>query len=127
MSEMVTTDDGECYSHADIEALEACIEQTKAESATRQLQIESMLANEPWGQVAEFCAYCAQSESLRLRVWESPPCWVCETDPDTADDHCGEASARELLRKMRAAGISRYHPDPMRALAARKRKRKPAS
>ena len=123
MSEPTAADDGEYYSDADITALELCIEQCKAESAARRQQIESKLADEPWCEVAEFAAYCVQSKNLHLQVHEFPPCWVNADDPDSADDHCGQASARELLRKMLAAGVSKFDPDPLKALA-RKRKRK---
>src|SRR5205823_659955 len=110
---------------ADAEALERCIEQVKAEGAATREQIEAKFADEPWCEVAEFAAYCAQSKNLHLQVHEFPPCWVEADDPDTAGDHCGQAKARRLLRRMLAAGISRFDPHPIAALA-RKRKRKPA-
>ena len=63
---------------------------------------------EPREEVAQFAAYCAQSRSLRLKPWESPPCHADkgDTGPDA-----------ELLRKMLAAGVSRWHPSPLDALA----------
>lgn len=58
--------------------------------------------------MAEFAAYHCQIESLKLKPWEEPPCH-CDGDGDKPGD--------ELLRKMFAAGISRYHPDSLAALA----------
>jgi hypothetical protein len=63
---------------------------------------------EPWEAVARFAAYGCQMKSLRLRPWETPPCHVDESRTSR------EAS---FLRKMLAAGVSRFHPDPLAALA----------
>ena len=61
-----------------------------------------------WEEVAKFAAYCAQHVSLNLRPWETPPC-SCSADGD------GPGSA--LLRRLLAAGLSRFEPDPAAALA----------
>lgn len=69
---------------------------------------------EPWAEVAEFAAYCAQSDTLQLKPHEAPP---CNGDPD------GERPQDKLLARMLAAGVSRYHPDPLAALAELKNER----
>jgi hypothetical protein len=130
MSEaLAPTDDGECYSDADLEALEACITAAKAESETSRLQVESMLADD-WEDAALFCCYCAQYRSLNLKVYQFPPVWVCEDEPDDGPNNCDQRDARSLLREMLAAGVSRFDPNPRQALhraQAHKRKRKPAA
>ena len=51
-----------------------------------------------------------QSDTLKLRPWQLPPCTAKQDDPNERDK---EAQA---LRKMLAAGLSRYEPDPLAAL-----------
>jgi len=124
MPEPATTiDDGEYYSDADAAALEACVTETKGESEARRAQVESMLADD-WENAALFCCYCAQCRSLNLKVYQYPPAWTHEDDSDDGPNNCDQRDARSLLREMLAAGVSRYHPSPLKALAAaRKRKR----
>jgi hypothetical protein len=62
-----------------------------------------------WREVAEHAAYEQQVNNLGLRPWEDPPMWG---DPQDDDD------ASNLLSKMRKLGISKYEPDPARAIAA---------
>jgi hypothetical protein len=62
---------------------------------------------EPWQQVAEFAAYCSQMKTLRLKPWESPPCW---------SDGKGNDPKDKLCRKMLKAGISKFHLVPLAAL-----------
>ncbi len=60
-------------------------------------------------------AYSAQIHSLSLRPWEEPP---CVQDPHVPlRGSPAELKAMRLLRQMLAAGISRWHPDPLKALA----------
>jgi hypothetical protein len=83
-------------------------------------QLDSMLAGtrvgndwvcapQSWEAVAAFAASCAQTKTLQLRPWEDPPCIVDEDDGGPAG---------KFLRRMLAAGVSRWHPDPRGALAA---------
>jgi hypothetical protein len=77
-----------------------------------------MLARESFEEVGKFAAYSMQCDTLRLRPWQYPPCWVRpDVDYSSADDEThGRPAAATLLRKMLAAGVSRYHPDPIRAI-----------
>jgi hypothetical protein len=77
----------------------------------RAEQLDSKLKGEPWSKVAEFAAYCTQTDALSLKPWESPP---CNGDPS------GDRPEDKLLRRMLKAGVSRWHPDPMAALAEAK-------
>src|SRR5262245_4360088 len=67
-----------------------------------------MLRVRDWEEVADFACYVCQCRALCLRPWQSPPSSVEEDDPDEHDK-----DAQKLLRKMLAAGVSRYDPDPL--------------
>jgi hypothetical protein len=89
----------------DREALEMSMAKAMEERAE---QIAYKLKNESWREVAEFAAYACQCDSLHLKPWEAPPCSIFdeERDPEGA----------RLLHRMLDAGISMYHPDPLKAL-----------
>ena len=53
----------------------------------------------------------ADIATLRLRPWEHPPAWI-----DDPDDYPESPEAAQLLKRMLAAGVSRYDPDPMATL-----------
>jgi len=63
---------------------------------------------EPSEEVASFAAYIAQSGALNLPPWECPPC---------NSDGTGNSPAARLHRRMVKAGVSPFHPDPLKALA----------
>jgi hypothetical protein len=96
-------------------ALMLALEQARAEDADRAAQIDAKLEEDGWREAAESAAYCCQCRALRLRPWEEPPCIV-----DAHDDHERDKDAQKLLRDMLAAGVSRFHPDPLAAIAATK-------
>jgi hypothetical protein len=73
-------------------------------------QIAAKLKDEPWEQVAEFAAYNCQIDSLDLKPWQDPPMYA-ELRP-------GQPDSLALLVKLLGAGLSRYEPDPVAALAA---------
>jgi hypothetical protein len=88
----------------DMDALRRCLELAMQESPGRAEQVQSMLEDEPWEQVATFAAYVVQANALRLDPWETPPC-------------CGfghDMKADRLLRKMLAARITAYERIPPR-------------
>ena len=104
-------------------ALELAMEQARFDPLTAE-QLDSKIKGErlsvgrgwacppePWQDVAESAAYHCQIELLRLLPWQTPPCY-CDGDGD------GDGPGDVLLRKMLAAGVSRYHPDPLAALEA---------
>ena len=96
----------------------AALEQAMAiamRDPARADQLNSMLEDDPWEEVAAFAADCCQTAALQLQPWQDPPCVASADDPDERDK-----GAQKLLRKMLAAGLSRYHPDPMAALKARR-------
>jgi len=98
-------------------ALTQALAMCRAEGEGRAWQIDEKLKDEPWESVARFAASCCQSRTLKLQPWDTPPCGVSEDD-----DGESNADAVKLLRKMLAAGVSRFHPDPLAAIEAAKPK-----
>ena len=72
-------------------------------------QLDEQLKERSWHEVAEFAAYCCQYDNLKLLPHQSPPCAVIAGDPRDQD-------AADLLRRMLAAGLSEFEPDPLKAL-----------
>jgi len=101
----------------DRNALKLTLALCRNESPARSHQIDSKLEDEPWEEVVRFAAFCCQGRSLHLMPWDLPPCCASEGDDSDID-----AEAVKLLRKMLAAGVSRWHPDPMAAIEEAKRK-----
>jgi hypothetical protein len=119
-------------SDVDRAALALAIEIVRNENAASRAQIDDKLQCEPWFAVAAFCAYGAQSTAPNLKPWE---CWPpCTVEPDDTDErgleHRRIGKSAALLRRMLAAGLSRYEPDPINALGraagSPKKKRGPA-
>jgi hypothetical protein len=96
----------------DREALERALQLTLEEDDQATVdQVRRMLRCSSWFEVASFCSYHCQRAALRLKPWDDPPCCADEDDPDP---HTPEAV--DLLKRMLANNISRFHPDPVRAL-----------
>ena len=93
---------------------ELAFAQSRASGKQRREQLDSMLEDRSWEEVAQFAAYGRQFVSLKLKPWQTPPCFVA----DENEPRVGEEEAAKLLRRMLRAGISRWHPDPMAALEA---------
>ncbi len=80
------------------------------------------LAKESWIKAATYAAFHCQMRALYLKPWQDPPCEIADVDDPINPQHVsGHQQAAELLRQMLALGISRYHPDPLRAIAKAKR------
>jgi hypothetical protein len=90
----------------DLAALKKCMKIAVRDKKGAK-QIEMKLKSEAWYKVAEFAAYSVQCDALGLMPHEEPPCVCDEGDP---------GKAAELLRRLLAAGLSRYEPDPLAAL-----------
>jgi hypothetical protein len=111
----------EILSPADMDALTRAVEQQRARGGERKRQIEDMLTTRPWLETAKFAAYSLQCSSLALKPWETAP---LDAEPDDRDSPGNEArrigSAARLVRRLLAAGLSRYEVDPLGALARAK-------
>jgi hypothetical protein len=106
----------------DKDALALAVE-TACKEPLRAKQIRSKMRNEGWRKVAEFAAYCCQCDALRLKPWQIPPLYILNVDDpndglSTPDQYGmdGRYEAAKLLKRMLAAGVSRYHPDPEAAI-----------
>jgi hypothetical protein len=101
----------------DKEALTRALELTKAEPE-RAEQIESMLKDHSWEEVAQFAARHQQCKNLRLKPGEISPCHgaVNLAAPGTDADESFPAANR-LLQRLLDAGLSQWEPDPEAALA----------
>ena len=102
----------------DLDALRRAMEIYAAGDPAKAEQLRAKLQDAPWQDVAKFAAYCVQGDILQLRPWEPAPCEV-EIDGTRPQDQ----GARRLLKRMLHAGISRWEPDPLRALDKVGRKR----
>jgi hypothetical protein len=101
----------------DLEALERAIVLARQESPGRRDQIDSMLRERDWLDVAKFCAYCCQDTELKLKPWEIVPCWINDIDQHVALPGLGQRRrAIRLLRKLLALGLSKFEPTPIAAL-----------
>jgi hypothetical protein len=58
-------------------------------------------------------AYRAQIRALGLKPWQSPPCCF---EPDDEGRNRDDLVMINLLRRMLAAGVSRWAHDPLAAL-----------
>ena len=92
-------------------ALELALEQTLAEKDQGRVeQVRTMLQRRTRLAVSQFCSFHRQIEALKLRPWEMPPC-LGDLDNGSGRD----AQAWRLLKRMRKAGVSRWHPSPLEA------------
>jgi hypothetical protein len=56
---------------------------------------------------------------LNLPPWQPPPCCISNIASalNVADEQSGWRAAALLLQRMESWGVSRWHPDPLRAIA----------
>jgi hypothetical protein len=110
-------------SRIDHDALQRAIVIGRKRDRATLRQIDEMLTERPRHEVGKFAAYGCQCDALHLKPWQWPPCWAEVNDRDSggADSVFGYGAAAELLRRLLAAGLSRYEPDPINALARAER------
>jgi hypothetical protein len=92
----------------DRQALQRSLKLARAEPEYRD-QLECKVEAEGWESAARFASYSLQIDNLGLRPWMDPPCFA-EVRPDP--------EALKILVQLLGAGLSRYEPDPVAALAA---------
>ena len=116
-------------SRIDREALERAIEivRNRKNDPGRREQVDHLMKHEGWFTAADFCCYCCQSELIRPRLWQPIPADIDPADIETilarGDDGLGgEYAAARVLKRMLRAGLSRYEPEPLKALAEAKRR-----
>jgi hypothetical protein len=89
--------------------------------AERAEQLDAMLKDRPWLEVAMFAAQSCQTQNLNLRPWEIAPCEVDDPNDYSTRVHPHLEyklwySAAKLQRLMRQYGVSKWHPDPLLAI-----------
>jgi hypothetical protein len=107
-------------SRVDREALERAIAIDRKRDPMSYKPINRRLEPERWYEAGKSAAYACQCAALRPKPWQPVPAneYVAVTDDDREyGPVMGRAAAAELLRRMLAAGLSRYEPDPVNALA----------
>jgi hypothetical protein len=107
-------------------ALRRAIALVEAESDGRRQQIARMLKEDGFERAGCFAAYHRQTDALRLKPWEWPPCWTDEQPTDDRNGH-GLIKAWQLRQRLLAAGLSVYEPDPIGALAVIEARPAPAA
>ena len=91
----------------------------------RRMQVERLLQEQGWFAAASFCVYCCQMELVRPRLWQPIPSDITDIEGTLAkgdDGLSGDYRAALLLKRMLAAGLSRYEPRPVEALAEVRRR-----
>jgi hypothetical protein len=101
----------------DQEAMRLAIEQLLRMEPEWSDQVAAMLRSQPWEQVGAFAAAVCQTRALGLKPWECPPCDTANVK-EPADVYGSRVAEVALLRRMLAAGVSRFDPNPLQALAA---------
>jgi hypothetical protein len=92
---------------ADRAALKAAIAVVRKhrERARELAELERQVG---WLEAAKVAVFDCQSRALRLPPWEEVPCRASIR---------GKGRAARLLRRMLRRGVSRWQPDPSRAIA----------
>jgi hypothetical protein len=107
-------------SRVDREALDRALAMDHDRNPTSDTPINRRLEPERWYAAAKSAAYACQCAALRPKPWQPVPAneYVAVTDDDREyGPVMGRAAAAELLRRLKAAGLSRFEPDPVNALA----------
>ena len=101
-------------SKVDREALERAIAIDRKRDPMSNRQINRKLEAERWYEAGKSAAYACQCAALRPKPWQPVPAneYVAVTDDDREyGPVMGRAAAAELLRRLKAAGLSRFEPD----------------
>src|SRR5271168_4184363 len=107
---------------SDKAALELAMVRASELEPERGEQLDSKLAEEGWEATAKFAVVYCQSRTLNLQPWEISPAQI--DDPYDRIDlflrdpfgYAGYFVAARLLRRMLPLGVSKWHPDPARAI-----------
>jgi hypothetical protein len=74
----------------------------------RRIEFQNLVRERGWDEAAMVAAYDCQARSMRLRWWEQPRAWPASAAKIGPPGCC----------RMARRGISRYHPNPLAAIAA---------
>jgi hypothetical protein len=101
----------------DREALTRALEMARAESKQERAHFDALLSRQGWEEAALSACFVCQSRTLKLRPWQAPPVHVHD-DEVTGPSYGHRPEEIALRRRMLAAGLSVYEPDPIAALEA---------
>lgn len=115
-------------SQVDREAVTRAIELKRARSPADRREVDDMLKTHSWFEVAEDAVYCCQRSLIAPRLWQKQPHDIEVDEIETIiargpDGLGGEYQAAKLLRRMLKAGLSKFEPQPLQALAEAKARR----
>jgi hypothetical protein len=128
---------------ADIAALQLALDLTLANDPPDPGRVEQVTnflngykgapPRSPW-EVARFCSYYQQTRRLELCPWMDPPCEIHTRERaeailakgyiparDGSDNDISDCGPARLTLDMIDAGVSRWHPDPVRGIAEARR------
>jgi hypothetical protein len=100
----------------DLDALRRAIETLRSDPDSRDT-IDMLLRDRGEEAAGLFASGFLQVKNLRLKPWEAPPCDSSNVKAPRDQYGC-RANEIALLRRLLAAGLSRYEADPLQALAA---------
>jgi hypothetical protein len=112
----------------DRDALTRCIAAARAIAPIYDRAIDTMLARgQSWEEVAHYACVVAQTVSCDAKPWQPVPCGVHVASAlrQPYGDPRSEREAAEIRLKLQALNLSRYEPDPMRAIAEAEQRRIP--
>jgi hypothetical protein len=92
-------------------ALELAVATARKDPAEARRIDDRLERGRDWIDIGKSASFHCQIESLHLQPWQTPPCYA-DVDARRASD-----GGAELLRKMLALGVSRWHPNPARECA----------
>jgi hypothetical protein len=107
---------------ADIAAFKLAIEMKRARGASEWAQVQEMLSERGFERAGMFACYSCQCENLKTKPWQPVPSMdmvrldIDEILEDGDDGIMGSYAAAVLARRMRALGLSLFHPDPLAAI-----------
>ena len=117
MATIDALDDDEEFERIEMAALTLSMQLWRTISnRARRRQIDWMVAHRGWESAAMFASYSCQIHYLGLGPLEQAPCH-CKSADDPRPIGEGEEGGTKLLHKMEALGISRWCPDPLRAIS----------
>jgi hypothetical protein len=103
----------------DLEAMRRAIATLRGD-AELGATVEALLQDQGEQAAGIFAVGLLQVKNLKLKAWECPPC----DSSETASNHYGaRPNEVALLRKLLTLGLSRYEPDPLRAIERVERER----
>jgi hypothetical protein len=99
---------------ADIEAMQRALEIGRGESEAYAAHLDRIATQRGWPEAAASAVHHLQIKNLVLKPWQCPP---CDCHSDEIGPGYGRSRGEVLLRRrMLAAGLSLYEPDPIAAL-----------